>query len=98
MRFLPLALVLAAMVSCRTPNPGSSSSSKSARIQVDPAPLVAAVVQKHGEAARPPAQRGVRQVAAFWRAGGGGVPARGEVLGAAVVFRRGQLDALLLAS
>jgi len=95
MRFLPLALVLAAMVSCRTPNPGSSSSSKSARIQVDPAPLVAAVVQKHGEAARPRAERGVRQVAAFWRAEDGDAAALREFVDEAFVADRKQLDALL---
>ena len=68
MRPFPLALVLAA-VACKTPSAAEApAGAKSARIDVDQPALVSSLVQRHGDASRPRAERGVRQVAAYWRA------------------------------
>src|SRR5206468_13104274 len=70
---LPMRLYLLlalALVSCRTP----AAAVKPAEVApvatkpIDQAALVAVLARKHGEAARARAERGVRQVAAFWRA------------------------------
>jgi hypothetical protein len=72
MRPLPLLLVLLAAAGCRTTSAASSTpNEKSARIEIDQAALVSALVLKNGEDSRARAERGVRQVAAFWRAGDG---------------------------
>src|SRR5438132_11724130 len=64
------ALVLTAVAApaCKTASPGGPAPAvSSARIEVDSAGLVAALVQKHGQSSRDRAERGVRQVAAYWR-------------------------------
>jgi len=64
------ALVLTAVAApaCKTASPGGPApAASSARIEVDSAGLVAALVQKHGQSSRDRAERGVRQVAAYWR-------------------------------
>jgi hypothetical protein len=59
---------------------------------VDQAALVAALVKKHGEAARSRAERGVRQLAALWRAEDGDA---GQFVTGAFVSDPQELDALL---
>jgi len=94
MRSLPLVFSLAAALACRTPGPTDKSAMRSARIQIDGAALVNAVVQKHGEAVRPRAERGVRQVAAFWRAEDGDAALLRSVVEDGFVADPKQLDAL----
>jgi len=104
MRFLILASAVAAVLACRTPGPtdkpaasgdASAAPAKSARIQIDQATLINAIVQKHGEAARPRAERGVRQIAAFWRAEDGDAAALRAFVEEAFVADPAQLDKLL---
>src|SRR5438876_2126074 len=114
MRSLPrgfaaaFAASLAAATGCKTaggdkPGPsaqGVPAGAKSARIEVDQAGLVAALVRKHGEPSRARAERGIRQVSAYWRADDGDAAAlRAFVEDAfvedAFVADPQQLDALL---
>src|SRR5689334_6422316 len=74
MRPLSLLLVLLAAAGCRTPSAATSTANdKSASIEIDQAALVNALVLKNGEDSRARAERGIRQVAAFWRAGDGDI-------------------------
>ena len=65
-----LSALLLCLAACKTPAAVSAKPPEAAgqRSQVDAAALVAALVQKHGEASRARAERGVKQVAAYWRA------------------------------
>src|SRR5947207_2654670 len=98
-RFLPLALTaaLAAAIGCKTTAGGDrpTPSLKSARIDIDQAALVGMLVQKHGEASRPRAERGVRQVAAFWRKEDGDAATLRAFTEIAFVADPQPLDALL---
>src|SRR5882762_5287422 len=98
-RTLPLALAaaLAAAVGCKTTAGGDrpTPSLKSARIDIDQAALVGMLVQKHGEASRPRAERGVRQVADFWRKEDGDAATLRAFTEIAFVADPQQLDALL---
>src|SRR5437867_12051399 len=75
-----LVASLVAATGCKTTGsdkPAASAAAgpaaaKSARIEVDQAGLVAALVRKHGEPSRARAERGIRQVSAYWPAGDGG--------------------------
>src|SRR3954469_14898201 len=72
----PLIYIAAALFAYAT----SSSVEKPAAaaekaVAVDQAALVSALVQKHGEPSRARAERGVKQVAAFWRAQDGDIKA-----------------------
>src|SRR5438132_11262942 len=95
--------VLAAWSGCKTTGaekPGSSAqgapaAAKSARIDVDQAGLVAAVVRKHGEPSRARAERGIRQVSAYWRTDDGDAAALRAFVEDAFVADPQQLDALL---
>ncbi len=101
MRFRPLSLALVAAfataVACKTTAGGDrpTPSLKSARIEIDQAALVGTLVQKHGEASRPRAERGVRQVAAFWRKEDGDAATLRAFTEVAFVADPQQLDALL---
>ena len=104
MRPLPLVFALAATLGCKTSAPmdkpatsekPASPAAKSARIEVDQPALVGALVQKHGEGARPRAERGVRQVAAFWRAEDGDAAALRAFVEESFVADPKQLEALL---
>src|SRR5438477_661694 len=95
--------VLAAWSGCKTTGaekPGASvqatpAAAKSARIEADQAGLVAALVRKHGEPSRARAERGIRQVSAYWRADDGDAPALRAFVEDAFVADPQQLDALL---
>ena len=95
--------VLAAWSGCKTTGaekPGASlqatpAAAKSARIEVDQAGLVAALVRKHGEPSRARAERGIRQVSAYWRADDGDAAALRTFVEDAFVADPQQLDALL---
>src|SRR5438105_1901224 len=95
--------VLAAWSGCKTTGaekPGASvqatpGAAKSARIEADQAGLVAALVRKHGEPSRARAERGIRQVSAYWRADDGDAPALRAFVEDAFVADPRQLDALL---
>src|SRR5205823_2652822 len=73
------AASLAFATGCRTTGgekPAASRQSQAtltaatrSRVEVDQPGLIAALVKKHGEPSRVRAERGVRQVAAYWRAG-----------------------------
>src|SRR5436190_463924 len=103
MRSLPLVFALAAALGCKAPAPmpaaaapaATPAAAKSARIEVDQPGLVDALVQKQGEGARARADRGVRQVAAFWRAEDGDAAALRSFVEGAFVADPKQLDALL---
>src|ERR1700737_2552837 len=101
MRFRPLPLALAAAlaaaVACKTTAGGDrpTPSLKSGQIEIDQAALVSALVQKHGEASRARAERGVRQVAAFWRKEDGDAATLRAFTDVAFVADPQQLDALL---
>src|SRR6266436_7066258 len=94
---LALAAALAAAVACKTTAGGDrpTPSLKSARIEIDQTALVGTLVQKHGEASRPRAERGVRQVAAFWRKEDGDAATLRAFTEVAFVADPQQLDALL---
>jgi hypothetical protein len=94
----PVAFAFAAAaLACRTPAPTSKPlpAAKSARTEIDQAALAGALVQKHGEASRARAERGVRQVAAFWRAADGDAASLRAFVEEAFVADSSQLDALL---
>jgi len=97
MRSIPL--VLCAVLACKTPSgaekPSGAEAAPSKSVQADQAALVAAVVQKHGEAARPRAERGVKQVAAYWRAEDGDAAGLKTFVEESFVVAPEQLDALL---
>jgi hypothetical protein len=100
MRFRPLPLAFVALlaaVACKTTAGGDrpTPSLKSARIEIDQAALVGALVQKQGEASRPRAERGVRQVTAFWRKEDGDAETLRAFTEGAFVADPRQLDALL---
>src|SRR5438067_2533621 len=61
-------LIVIAAFACATPTATEKPAAAVQEKPVDQAALVAALVQKHGESARARAERGVKQVAAFWRA------------------------------
>ena len=64
--------LLFALIACQTPAAAVKPSAEEApAVKIDQPALVAAIVKKHGEAARARAERGVRQVAMYWRAGDG---------------------------
>ncbi|HEY2027767.1 MAG TPA: hypothetical protein VGH20_01045 [Myxococcales bacterium] len=65
-----------------------------ARVAVDEAALVTAVVQKHGESSRARATRGVHQVAAYWRAQDGDAEALRAFVVSAFVAEPQEQDAL----
>src|SRR5260370_40788426 len=74
----PHALVaIIVLAACKTPpaaeKPPAAAAEKAPAI--DQAAVVSALAQKFGEPARARAERGVRQVAAYWRAQGGGAAA-----------------------
>ena len=82
MRLRPLCALLL-LFACKTPAASSTKSpaEEGQRSQPDGPALVAALVQKHGEASRARAERGVKQVAASWRPEDGDAAAlRGFVL------------------
>src|SRR5438067_3636390 len=81
---LAAALVLAA-------NPAPSPSAARTQAPV----LIAALVQKHGEASRPRAERGVNQVTAFWRSEDGDAAGLKGFVEESFVSDPKQLDALL---
>ena len=64
-------------------------------MRIDQPALVAALVQKYGEASRPRAERGVKQVAAYWRAQDGNADALREFVTGSFVADEKQQDALL---
>ena len=77
MRLRPLCALLL-LVACKTPSASSAKPageggqrSSGQGAQLDAPALVQKLVQKHGEASRARAERGVKQVAAYWRAGDG---------------------------
>jgi hypothetical protein len=55
------------LVACQTPAAAAREAPDAAALQIDRPALVEALVQKHGEASRARVERGVRQVAAYWR-------------------------------
>ena len=77
-----LALAALAVCACQTPSaaekPASLGPPQSAarKPAADSAGLVAALVQKHGEASRARAERGEKQLAAYWRAEDGDAAAQ----------------------
>jgi len=85
-----IALLLA--VACKTPAGAEKPAEGTVRPSIDQAALVSALLQKHGEAARARAERGVRQVAGFWRAEDGEV---GAFVRESFVSDPVQLEALL---
>src|SRR3954469_2185076 len=94
MRSLSLALVLAA-VACKTPSSSESpAAGRAARINVDQPALVSSLVQKHGEPSRARAERGVRQVAAYWRAEDGDAKALRPFVEESFLSDPQQLEAL----
>src|SRR5947208_2334286 len=91
------ALVLTAIAApaCKTASPvGPSPAGMSARIEVDSAGLVPALVQKHGQSSRDRAERGVRQVTAYWRGRDGDVATLRAFVEESFVADPKQLDAL----
>jgi len=62
-----IVLCFALALGCKTPASLEKPEAR-AKVDIDQPELVAALVKKHGEAARARAERGVRQVAAYWRA------------------------------
>ncbi len=94
MRSLPLALLLAALA-CKTPSAAETPApARSARINVDQPALVGSLVQKHGEPSRARAERGVRQVAAYWRAEDGDARTLRALVEEGFLSDPQQLDAL----
>ena len=66
-----LPLLLLAALGCRTAAADKPAASKSARLEIDQPALVNFLVTRNGESSRARAERGVRQVSAFWRADDG---------------------------
>src|SRR3954470_21747099 len=100
-RLLAASVTAAFALACKTSAPMDkpASSDKAAAAQpaaspVDQRALVAALVGKLGEGARPRAERGVRQVAAFWRAEDGDAAALRSFVEEAFVADPAQLEAL----
>ena len=95
MRLRPLCALLL-LVACKTPTttPPETMPPETAgqRSQIDAPSLVAALVQRHGEASRARAERGVKQVTAYWRPEDGDL--RGFALESFVADAPGQ-EALL---
>ncbi|HZR08369.1 MAG TPA: hypothetical protein VFA79_07295 [Myxococcales bacterium] len=90
-----LFAVLFAAVACKTPSAAESpAAGRSARINVDQPAVVAALVQKHGEPSRARAERGVRQVAAYWRAEDGDAAALRAFVDESFLSDPRQLEAL----
>src|SRR5690349_2508282 len=101
-RLLAATVAAAAALACKTSAPMDkpATADRAAAAQppggpVDQRALVEAVVGKFGEGARPRAERGVRQVAAFWRAEDGDAAALRSFIEQAFVADAAQLDALL---
>src|SRR5256886_12847608 len=91
------ALVLTAVAApaCKTASPGGpASAASSARIEVDSAGLVAALVEKPGQSSRDRAERGVRQVATYWRGQDGDAATLRAFVEESFVAEPKQLDAL----
>ena len=102
MRSLALFIALALLVACKTPaasgkpaEAAPSTAGAEGKIQIDQGALVAALVRKHGDAARARAEQGVRQVAAYWRAEDGDAAALKAFVEESFVQEPAQLDALL---
>jgi hypothetical protein len=72
-----------------------AADASSGRIEIDQGALVSALVRKHGEATRPRAERGVRQVAAYWRKEDGDASALRAFVEESFVADPQQLEALL---
>lgn len=64
-------LLILWLLACQTPAAALQPAEPPAAPAADTAAVVAALVQKHGEGSRARAERGVKQVAAYWRAGDG---------------------------
>src|SRR5690242_6307163 len=104
MRPMTLCIALASVLACKTPAaagksaeaaPSAPAGASEAKISIDQGALVSGLVQKHGEAARARAERGVRQVAAYWRAEDGDAAALKSFVEESFVAEPRQLDALL---
>ena len=92
---LVLTAVVAAAPGCKTTSPGGPAvAASSARIEVDSAGLVAALAQKHGQSSRDRAERGVRQVATYWRGQDGDAATLRAFVEESFVAEPKQLDAL----
>ena len=91
---LALTAIVAAAPGCKTASTGAAPPAKSARIEVDDAGLVASLVQKHGQSSRERAERGVRQVAAYWREQDGDAATLRAFVEQGFVADPQQLDAL----
>ena len=92
---LVLTALAAAAPGCKTASQGGPApAGSSARIEVDSAGLVAALVQKHGQSSRDRAERGVRQVTAYWRGRDGDVATLRAFVEESFVADPKQLDAL----
>src|SRR5207302_1628977 len=93
--------ILAALcaVACKTPSaaekPPEAAAAPAAAARPDTAALVTALVQKHGEPSRARAERGVKQVAAYWRAEDGDAAALRGFVEESFVADPQQLEALL---
>src|SRR5881392_870608 len=85
-------LIVIAAFACATPTATEKPAAAVQEKPVDQAALVAALVQKHGETARARAERGVKQVASFWRADDGDAAA---FVKESFVSDPAQLEALL---
>src|SRR5256885_16643607 len=91
---LALTAIVAAAPGCKTASTGAAPPAKSARIEVDDAGLVASLVQKHGQSSRERAERGVLQVAAYWREQDGDAATLRAFVEQGFVADPQQLDAL----
>src|SRR3989440_2293713 len=91
---LALPAIVAVAPGCKTASTGAAPPAKSARIEVDDAGLVAALVQKHGQSSRDRAERGVRQVVAYWRKQDGDAATLRAFVEQGFVADPQQLDAL----
>src|SRR5437868_10734971 len=62
-------ILLLVLVACKTPAAAAAEKpADSAAPKIDQSAVVSMLIKKHGEPARARAERGVRQVAAYWRA------------------------------
>jgi hypothetical protein len=102
----PIALLLALpLVACQTPAAAEKPAGKPAEakalymtplpVRLDQAALVSSLVQKHGEAARPRAERGVKQVADYWRPQDGDAEAARDFIISSFIADEKQRDLLL---
>jgi len=108
MRTIALLLALP-LVACQTPAPKPESPAAETKpatdkaslhmmsppVQIDQAAIVSALVKKYGEASRPRAERGVKQVAAYWRPQDGDAEAARAFISESFVNDEKQQDALL---